>query len=64
MNLQELTQSLEKLRETWLLEFDGAGLDVMAEQHLLLALSALESAQRHAHLAELFQARALSSSRY
>ena len=63
-----LAQQIERLRITWLLgggdeEDATAGLDPVAEQHYLLAIGALEQAERFATLADLHQARALGEQR-
>jgi len=68
VTLGTLGQQIEKLRNLWLLgggeeEDATAGLDPVAEQHYLLAIGALEQAQRFATLADLHQARALGEQR-
>jgi hypothetical protein len=53
--LQELAEAAQKLRLDYLFDYDGAaaavGLSCEAEQLFLLALSALEQAERYATLA-------------
>jgi hypothetical protein len=68
VTLGTLRHQIERLRITWLLgggdeEDATAGLDPVAEQHYLLAIGALEQAQRFATLADLHQARALGEQR-
>lgn len=68
VTLGTLGRQIEKLRNLWLLgggdeEDITAGLDPVAEQHYLLAIGALEQAQRFATLADLHQARALGEQR-
>ncbi len=68
VTLGTLGHQIERLRNTWLLgggdeEDATAGLDPVAEQHYLLAIGALEQAQRFAALADLYQARALGERR-
>ena len=68
VTLGTLKRQIEQLRTVWLLgggdEEDAAtGLDPLAEQNYLLAIGALEQAQRFATLADLHQARALGEQR-
>lgn len=68
VTLGTLRRQIEKLRLLWLLgggdEEDAAsGLDPEAEQYYLLAIGALEQAQRYATLADLHQACALGEQR-
>ena len=63
--LNEITQAIDSLRLSALFN-DGdndmtAGLDPYAEQHFLLAMTALDTAQRNMSLCEMTQARAIAS---
>ncbi len=61
--LEHYAQSIEDLRRQALLEHDGTGLDLVAEQHLAIALDLLSQARRQVTIACLTQARALGARR-
>ena len=57
-DLEAAANRVEKLRVGFLLDIDNdGGADVVAEQHVLLALSALEQAARYLKIASYTQAR-------
>jgi hypothetical protein len=60
--LHACAEEIEKIRHGHLCDIDGAGADPSAEQHYLLALSELETAQRSFTLAALAETRALAES--
>lgn len=53
--LRQLAKETEAFRHRVLYSLDDAGADPVAAQSYLLALGALEQAQRHFAMAELFQ---------
>jgi hypothetical protein len=58
--LDALASRIERVRRDCLCDIDGAGAEAVAEQHYLLALAALDEAQRHARLASIHQSRGLT----
>ena len=58
--LRECAKKTENMRHRYLGDIDEAGADFNAEQYYLLALTALEQAQRYFNLAALAQAHALA----
>ena len=61
--IEELPERIEKLRMAWLLDHDAGYLDPEAEQLYLLALGALEQAERFAKLAVYKMRQARSGAR-
>lgn len=61
LDIEEFPKRIKRLRTEWLFEFDDEHLDLEAEQLYLLAIGALEQAERFAKLAVLKtrQARAM-----
>ena len=51
LDIESVPEPIEKLRVRFLMEVDARGLEPEAEQYLLLALNALEQAERFAKLA-------------
>lgn len=58
--LRNYAKGIETMREDFLFNTDGAGADLEAEQHYLLALSALDTAQRHMSMAALKQTQGIA----
>lgn len=59
--LRDFAKMIEELRWYFLYDTDDAGADPYAEQEYLLALAAMEMAQRHFALASLHQSRGIAA---
>lgn len=63
LSLLEVTAVVHEAKMRLMLDFDGDGLDPIAEQHFYLAMAALNQAEAHCQLADMHQQRALSPGR-
>lgn len=57
-HLEEISEMVGDLRHDLLFSFDEAGMEAVAEQHFLAAISFLEQAQIQVKLAHIHQMRA------
>lgn len=57
--LEDCARETGELRVKFLMDIETAGIEALAEQHYLLALNALEQAERFFKVAHVHQMRAL-----